>query len=67
MSAYDRRSFFNDATAVDNGILLATFEGTGAALEYMRENGVSREVALRVLAAPEFQRRCQERRRTQRC
>jgi hypothetical protein len=44
------------ADAVDNGLALAAHEGVGPALDFMLTHGVDRNIALRVLAGPQFHR-----------
>lgn len=41
---------------VDEGVVLASIEGIGSAIEHMSEAGVERKTVLRVLGGPEFHR-----------
>ena len=63
MANQDRRTAFNEAIMVEKGIWLASHEGVGPAIEYMHGCGISNDVALRVLAGPEFQRNSADRRK----
>jgi hypothetical protein len=41
---------------VDEGVVLASIEGVGPAMDHMSEAGVERKTVLRVLGGPEFHR-----------
>lgn len=41
---------------IDEGVVLASVEGVGHAIEHMQEAGVERGTALRVLGGPEYHR-----------
>lgn len=43
--------------AIDEGVVLASVDGVGPALEYMYRHGVPHETALRVLTGPQYHRR----------
>ena len=66
MTAPDRRHLSSMALAVGNAVWLLRTEGTTSAIDYMRQNGVPLEVALRVVGGPEFQRHYLDRRKTSR-
>ncbi len=53
------------AARVEHALKMVEANGIDPALEFMREGGVPREIALRVLCAPQFHRHG-ERRRTPR-
>ena len=42
---------------VDEGVVIATVEGVGPAIDHMANAGVERETALRVLSSPEHHRK----------
>ncbi|QGZ38034.1 hypothetical protein IP92_05790 [Pseudoduganella flava] len=50
------------AARVEDGLKIGEADGIHPALEFMRKAGVPREIALRVLCAPQFHRRGERRR-----
>lgn len=61
----DQRTDTPTAEQIERGLHIAKREGVGPALAFMEESGVSRQIALRVLASPNHFR-LQERRATSR-
>lgn len=57
MDKLERRTCLNEALTVENAIYLSESSGTGAAIYYMHQKGISEKVALRVLEGPEHRRR----------
>lgn len=53
----EKRHEIATAEAVDLALDIANKEGIGPAIDFMFSHGVSRQVALRVLSAPEFHRK----------
>jgi hypothetical protein len=53
----EKRHEFAIAETVDLALDIASREGIGPAIDFMFSHGVSRQVALRVLSAPEFHRK----------
>ena len=45
------------ANLVDTALTIAATDGIGGALDYMERHGIEHELAIRVLAAPQFHRR----------
>jgi len=43
--------------AIDEGVVLASVDGVGPALEYMSRHGVPHSTAIRVLTGPQYHRR----------
>lgn len=66
MCSQDRRMFRGKAISVDTALRIAATEGVAAAVQYMYENGISPNTAMRVLSGPEFCRQHRERRRSPR-
>jgi hypothetical protein len=62
----NRRNLVSESLTVENGLLLASSEGTTPAMEYMLSKGIAHSVALRVLGGPKFRRQCKDRRKRQR-
>ena len=56
-SALEKRHEIAIAETVDAALNIAKKEGIGPAMDFMCAHGVSRQVALRVLSAPEFHRK----------
>lgn len=63
MMSMSRRSRPLEAQYVETGIDIARSEGVGPALDYMLSHAIPKDVALRVLADPNFQRHFADRRR----
>jgi hypothetical protein len=53
----DQRHEIATAETVEIALKIASTEGIGPAIDFMFSHGVSRQVALRVLSAPEFHRK----------
>lgn len=62
MTSRDRRTMPGKAIAVEIAIRIAAQDGLTAAVEYMYQNGITSDIALRVLSGPEFCRQHKERR-----
>jgi hypothetical protein len=58
----DRRHDTSLSEHINQGIRIARIDGIGRALDFMLMAGVARAIALRVLSAPELQRRRDRRR-----
>ncbi|WP_338762519.1 hypothetical protein [Massilia sp. METH4] len=56
------RADANTAARVDDALKIVASDGIHPALEYMQRAGVPREIALRVLCAPQFHRQGERRR-----
>jgi len=57
LSSPEQRHEIAIAEAVELALEIASKEGIGPAIDFMFSHGVSRQVALRVLSAPEFHRK----------
>jgi len=62
----DRRTLVGKAVAVETALRIVSTSGLAAAIDYMYENGITSDIALRVLSGPQFQRSYIERRQHER-